>query len=723
MRSGILLCVITMIVMGGAVADQHFIYFEAEQATESVHTAFRDQGFTTWMGHPSGGRTVIFAGSDGVLRFSLDALPEGGEYWVHVRHLALSQARVEVFVGEVSLGVTEFPQPGVYLGWSKPLGPLFKEDGNMLSIRPAEGNSQAPYIDVVLITDKKDFIPDNVDQDFATLVLRTNDKTLRFSGHSVGVVAGKTAVDLRAENTTNAPVTADFVVTVTDPVLQTRRQERRSLTLASGATETLHLPYAAETGYQYTVRTEVLDNEGAALFFDTTGVRVVEPVAFGIDARVLSPGESAVITLTVNDPDLRGKEARFLLVRDGAPPESLPVRGTTVEARVAADDLDEGDHRLRALYAGDTVHEAEFALSVISWPKDPLPDIERVTIEGQTILVNGKPFVPRKLHHANGSAMLKRQGFNAVDCWGGDSLDGVEEMLDEAHAANLYGFGILFHGFFYKGRAEGFDLEAIREGVARLKDHPALLLWELYDEPDAGVPVDHLLKAYLLLRELDPNHPVLLNFCFPDKFREYAVAADIVSMDTYPIPSLPVTTISDYMDALGASVDHQKPLQVVLQTYGSVKGRMPTPEELRCMTYLAINHGARSTAFYSYAEGKDYPYCLNADPLLWSYVRKINAELLAIMPAMAAPGFAGKVTAANGNVDAAARMEKDGILLVCVNTSNEAVESTISVEGTWPGVTPVFDSPPPSVHETNNGTTRITTTFAPLGVHLYRFRE
>ena len=103
--------------------------------------------------------------------------------------------------------------------------------------------------------------------------------------------------------------------------------------------------------------------------------------------------------------------------------------------------------------------------------------------------------------------------------------------------------------------------------------------------------------------------------------------ADIVSVDCYPVPTQPVTTVSDRLDDLAGAVDSQKPIQVVLQTYAGSKSRMPTPEEVRCMTWLSINHGARSQAYYSYYEGAN-PHCLYGDKLLWSYMRIINNELM-----------------------------------------------------------------------------------------------
>jgi hypothetical protein len=287
----------------------------------------------------------------------------------------------------------------------------------------------------------------------------------------------------------------------------------------------------------------------------------------------------------------------------------------------------------------------------------------------------------------------------------------VEAMLDEAWRNNLYGYGILFHPYFYKGIGKGFDLEALERGVEKLKGHPALLLWELYDEPDAGVPVAELEAATRLVRRLDPNHPVLLNFCFPAKFAEYSGPCDIVSVDTYPVPHAPLTLVPETLDKLRAACDGLKPMQIALQGYGDVKGRMPTPRELRCMTYLAISHGATAFAIYSYSEGKGYPYCLEADPILWSFTRELNREMLLLRDAVVAPSVAATAPA---SLDVVLRRTPEGTVAIAVNRTGATVRASIGVG--WSGRTSaLFEG-----RTVKAAAGRITDTFEPYAVHVYR---
>lgn len=706
-----------------AQASQHFLYFEAENADPQESIAYRDEGFTSWMGHPSNGRTVIFAGTEGNLSFRLDNLPHAGPWYVHVRQLAFAAplASVEVLADGVSLGITEFPQPGTYLAWSEALGPFEKRDGTALTLRLAESNGQAPYVDVVLVTDQEDFIADNMDQDYEDLVLREAEGLFHVTAYAVADLgegldgAAATGVHLGFKNLQREPLSLSFLSSATDPVHRTRSSFEQEAAIAGDGSVALWAPLPMAIGQAHVVRTQLCNAAGETLFLRTESVTPKKALTVTPSARWLSPGETLDVSVRVfgtpDTPlpltiDLDGQT----LVSHEAP------SGETIVLVVPLEGIGLGAHVIAVRVADRTEH---FKVHLIPWPSETLPDIERVSIEGRIILVNGSPFIPRKLHHVNASALVKRQGYNAVDCWGGDSLEGVEHMLDEAHASNLYGYGVLFHPHFYKGIDKGFDLDALRAGVTRLRRHPALLLWELYDEPDAGVPVEQLVEAYRLVRQLDPNHPVVLNFCFPDRFREYAVAADMVSMDVYPVPTHPVTRVSAYMDRLLESVDRAKPCQAVLQAYGNIKGRMPTPRELRCMAYLAINHGATSTAFYSYQEPGEYPFCLAADPILWSYTRQLNAELLALTDVIIAPEAESVARASVESIDLSTRQVGDALVVIAVNTQPMPVAADIEIPGRFSG-TEGLQGTGDATPDQRDQITRFSTRFQPYDVKIYR---
>ncbi|MGB9608732.1 MAG: hypothetical protein ACPL7E_09360, partial [bacterium] len=56
------------------------------------------------------------------------------------------------------------------------------------------------------------------------------------------------------------------------------------------------------------------------------------------------------------------------------------------------------------------------------------------------------------------------------------------------------------------------------------------------------------------------------------------------------------------------------------------RNRFPTPEELRCMSYLALNHGAKGLLFYAW--GDAYP----TESGVWESGFKFNSELMEYFP-------------------------------------------------------------------------------------------
>jgi hypothetical protein len=438
----------------------------------------------------------------------------------------------------------------------------------------------------------------------------------------------------------------------------------------------------------------------------------------------------------MNDGDLAAKKNVFevcLAKAEAKAFSAAPVvrkveaAGDRVEVAIPLKGLVNGKYELTSRILGLEQGSRQFSITKISIPEEKLEDIKEVKLKDRAIWVNGKPFVPRKLYHASGSQVMKSQGFNAVDCWGGDA--GIEKMLDEARANNLYGYGILNDPCFFKGVDKGFDREALTKGINRLKNHPALLLYELFDEPAGNrVPLKFMLEAYTLIKELDPNHPVELNLDHPEQYRKYSVAADIVSMDCYPIPSEPVTDVSHYMDQLDAACDSKKPMQAVLQACGEPNGRMPTPEELKCMTYLSINHGAKSLAFFSFgaeAGREDHrSLCLSDNVMLWSYMRELNQELITLKEVIVAPAAPSLATTSTSAIDLSARTVGNQVYVIAANQEREETRGTLELKESagFNKAEVVFENRSLQLEKAADGTISLTDVFKPLEVHVYVLR-
>ncbi len=168
--------------------------------------------------------------------------------------------------------------------------------------------------------------------------------------------------------------------------------------------------------------------------------------------------------------------------------------------------------------------------------------------DGWQLVRNGVPFF---IQGAGGDASkqaLKEAGGNCVRTWGVDA--DTEAVLDEAHRCGLtvcvgIWLGHERHGFDYSNDdMVGLQLEKTRSAVARLKDHPALLLWGIGNEmeglgkgdnPAIWKAVDETAR---LVNELDPNHPTMTTIAEiggdrVKSIHRYCPNVDIVGINSY----------------------------------------------------------------------------------------------------------------------------------------------------------------------------------------------
>lgn len=161
--------------------------------------------------------------------------------------------------------------------------------------------------------------------------------------------------------------------------------------------------------------------------------------------------------------------------------------------------------------------------------------------------------------------------------------------------------------------------------VSQFQAFDAIHSWYLADEPDGagniegppvGVEPAEVYAAYRIVKEMDPKRPVLISLNCMHSAKIYQHAADIIMVDPYPIsidagPCTPefgccgcddcVGSVQDVANRLDHVADQledpSKPIWLVAQAFGKELhwSREPTPAELRCMTYLGLQHGTPIT--------------------------------------------------------------------------------------------------------------------------------
>ncbi len=199
--------------------------------------------------------------------------------------------------------------------------------------------------------------------------------------------------------------------------------------------------------------------------------------------------------------------------------------------------------------------------------------------------------------------------------------------------------------------------------------------WYTVDEP----PLAHLplvQQYHAAVRELDPYHPSFYVTCMPHLFQPFAQASDIHAPDPYPgFPGGRIRKVSDYLDAVGAVVGPCQPVMAVLQTFYEEGGRMPSLEELRCMTYLSIVHGARGILYFSY-DFRVGPMA-QKNPQTWKALKGLAGEMRTLSPIfLSSEPAKGSIVTRNGRgVDTRLFVYKGEYYLLAVNAENYTVKT------------------------------------------------
>lgn len=169
--------------------------------------------------------------------------------------------------------------------------------------------------------------------------------------------------------------------------------------------------------------------------------------------------------------------------------------------------------------------------------------------DGFALLRGGQPYFIRGVGMNRGDmAALAARGANSFRNWGYEDPAEGDRILDEAARHGLtvamcLSIGRERHGFDYDDAdAVARQFESARELVLRYKDHPALLLWIIGNEPDLQYTNPRVFDAIndisLMIHELDGNHPTTtaLSDWKPELVRVVAERApdlDLISLQKY----------------------------------------------------------------------------------------------------------------------------------------------------------------------------------------------
>ncbi|MBD3293114.1 MAG: hypothetical protein GF393_09330 [Armatimonadia bacterium] len=224
--------------------------------------------------------------------------------------------------------------------------------------------------------------------------------------------------------------------------------------------------------------------------------------------------------------------------------------------------------------------------------------------------------------------------------------------------------------------------ERYRAHIEALRDHPALLVWYVYDEPSGEDGFAEANARLAIARELDPDHPAFTNY-LSNKLEGHEGA--IYSTDVYPVPrTSPMAAVKAVRRMQGGALAEGKPVWMWLQGtgYAYFAGREPTPRELSFMVYGSLIEGARG--IYYFAQFPRSEGCL-------AEMRALLVEVEALRPWLTSVEEAPEVTAEGADLLLAAYRVGDELCVLSANMTSEQTEAELAIEDVDGPVTVMFE--------------------------------
>ncbi len=283
---------------------------------------------------------------------------------------------------------------------------------------------------------------------------------------------------------------------------------------------------------------------------------------------------------------------------------------------------------------------------------------------------------------------LKGMGFNSV-LISNPEVEQMAEQVDILSSMHLRLFYEVSHETFSDscgGRLAGI----IDSGRSMAGFSGWFVRGGFTPETEASNGVADILNC---LSHLDHGRPVVMEDYLPDRRAGDEISGvSLVALDPDPVsePSRPLYVIGLWADYLAA--DHNRKIQSfgMPQIFGGwpVASRCPTITEVRAMTYVAVNHGARGIIYRDFSSIR--PFFDRIDPawdvrkvaILWNGIPRLNHELRTLSPyfMVGRSGETAIEVEKNEAIDYMTWRDNESILLVAVNVYDGEVDGEFSVK-------------------------------------------
>lgn len=296
----------------------------------------------------------------------------------------------------------------------------------------------------------------------------------------------------------------------------------------------------------------------------------------------------------------------------------------------------------------------------------PSPNLKSGFDRYGTAIVNGRPFLIKGIYcyDVSGSTLdaMVAQGFNTVIDF--DVLTPAD--LPAYNARGLKTMPCLRN-------------PAQRPAWMAVKNDPAIIGWYTHDEPEGqGVSPEQAYADYLWVKAQDPYHFAGESHFLLNAFNDYKASDEFAISDCYPVtyPTasiIPIANILAYTKSYHGSVYY--PAYQFVQLFGGAPQVLPTPAQVRAMTYLALAFHARGILYFSYQR-------LNDDWWQdWAEVKKLNAEMDMFRGFLTLPWYPLDCTTSTEEVRIGGIRVGNSALIITVNVNSWPATATFTLPG------------------------------------------
>ena len=161
------------------------------------------------------------------------------------------------------------------------------------------------------------------------------------------------------------------------------------------------------------------------------------------------------------------------------------------------------------------------------------------------------------VNQTNDFTEIRTAGFNVI------SGHAEKSFLDAAHNAKLK---VLASVGSLPGKE--FSREIVQKTIQSYDTHPALWAWYLADEPDLHrISPNCIRSAHDYVKSLELAKPTALVVMEGAQSLYYANITDIMMIDRYPIPWLPLANFSKHVRMTRLALGKDKPMVAVIQAF------------------------------------------------------------------------------------------------------------------------------------------------------------